>query len=168
MKSQTRQECEDAVVEFSKIINANVPPVNKLLYVGTAGDPIGGEYSPLFRHKFDVKTFDCDPHWRPDIVGDITKTDFQDESWGAIVCVQVLEHIKNVWDVPKEMNRILCKGGYAIVDTPWLYPYHAEPPSFGDYWRISKDGMEALFGSHFKIEHIISTNNLTSCLIKKL
>ena len=165
MKSKTRQECENSVLEFSKIINSNLPENKKLLYVGIAGDPVGGEYRGMFL-SFDSKTFDFDIRWKPDIVGDITKTSFGNESLGLVVCVQVLEHVKNIWEAPKEIKRILCRGGYAIVDTPWMYPYHAEAPSFGDYWRISKDGMVELF-KEFNIIKINSTENLTSCLIQK-
>ena len=142
--------------------------LGNLLYVGVAGDPKGGEYAKYFP-TYQSSTFDFDPIWEPDIVGDITKTEFEDESWNAIVCVQVIEHIPNVWDLPKEIARILLPDGLAIVDCPWNYPYHAEPPSFGDYWRISKDGMAALFNTEqLKVENIISTDHNTSCLIRKL
>lgn len=165
--SQTRIECGAAVQKFSQIIKSNIPSVNKMLYVGTAGDPIGGEYSPIFRPEFSTMTMDIDPTWNPDVVGDITKSPFDDSSIGCIVCVQVLEHVPNIWDAPKEIHRILCNGGYAIVDTPFMYPYHAEPPSFGDYWRITKDGMRQLFGGLFEIVDIVATDNLTSCLLRK-
>lgn len=168
MKSQTRQDCENAVKEFSSIMNRSRPKKGRLLYVGTAGDPKGGEYAPLFT-SYHSYTFDFDPKWEPDMVGDITKTDFADGSWDAIVCVQVLEHIPNIWDLPREIERVLKSGGFAIVDCPWNYPYHAEPPSFGDYWRISKDGFAQLFKSEgLKIERVIDTDHNTSCLIKKL
>ena len=167
MKSKTRQECENAVVKFSKVINGNVPETNSLVYVGTAGDPEGGEYTPIFRPQYVTKTMDIDPVWNPEIVGDITKAPFEDSSVGCIVCVQVLEHVPNIWDVPKEIHRILCSGGYAIVDTPFMYPYHAEPPSFGDYWRLTKDGMRQLFGGLFEIVDMVATDNLTSCLLRK-
>jgi SAM-dependent methyltransferase len=164
MVSQARQECTDAVTEFSKTINENLEGGN-LLYVGIAGDPPGGEYSPLFS-PFNIKTFDADPVWGPDIVGDITGCDLEDESQDVIICVQVLEHVPNLWDVPKEMYRLLKTGGYAIVDCPWMYPYHAEPPSFGDFWRISKDGLRVLF-DNFEIVSIIEGEQNTSCLIRK-
>jgi SAM-dependent methyltransferase len=165
MVSECRQECTDAVTQFSKVINANTEG-GSLLYVGIAGDPPGGEYTPLFP-KYTSKTFDADPVWKPDIVGDITNSDFEDESWDAIICVQVLEHVPNIWDAPKEMARILRKGGYAIVDSPWMYPYHAEPPSFGDFWRLSKDGIRKLFEELFNIVEVYEGEQNTSCLIKK-
>lgn len=165
MISKCRQECTAAVTKFSTIIRKDYSEAD-LLYVGIAGDPPGGEYSPLFPNC-KIKTFDADPRWNPDIVGDITKSDFRDESWDVIVCVQVLEHVPNLWDVPGEMARILRQGGYAIVDSPWMYPYHAEPPSFGDYWRLSKDGIRKLFEELFEIVEIYEGEQNTSCLIKK-
>ncbi len=167
MKSTTRQQCEDSVRDFADYINAHKPLDNRLLYVGIAGDPIGGEYSPMFP-DFQIKTFDLDPKWGPDIVGDITNSDFNDNSWDVIVCVQVAEHIETIWELPKEIHRILSPGGYLIVDCPWDYPYHAEPPSFKDCWRITKDGFESLFKDQFRIIEIQSRSNNTSCLIQKL
>tara|TARA_Y100000385_G_scaffold289102_1_gene357555 strand:- start:1247 stop:1747 length:501 start_codon:yes stop_codon:yes gene_type:complete len=166
MVSKCRQECTEAVTQFSETIMNNTSG-GDLLYVGIAGDPPGGEYSSLFP-EHNVKTFDADPKWGPDIVGDISYTDFEDESWDVIVCVQVLEHVPNIWDVPREMSRILRPGGYAIVDSPWMYPYHAEPPSFGDFWRLSKDGIRKLFEKQFEIVSIYEGEQNTSCLIRNL
>lgn len=166
MTSEAREECTKAVEEFSKHIEKETSG-GELLYVGIAGDPKGGQYSSLFP-SYEIKTFDADPKWGPDIVGDISYTDFEDESWDVIVCVQVLEHVPDIWDVPKEMSRILRPGGYAIVDCPWMYPYHAEPPSFGDFWRLSKDGIRKLFEKQFDIISIYEGEQNTSCLIKNL
>ena len=163
MVSKTRQDCTNAVKKFSREINING---GSILYVGIAGDPPGGEYSNLFSIK--PVTFDADPIWKPEIVGDITKTDFKENSWNNIIIVQVIEHIPNIFDLPMELYRILTPKGFIIIDCPWNYPYHAEPPSFGDYWRITKDGFKYLFKEpYFKTIDIISTENNTSCLIQK-
>lgn len=164
--SNARQECSQAVKEFSEIILAANLPRKKLMYVGLAGDPEGGEYSSMF-NGFNITTMDIDSKWNPQIIDDIANLNQPNESWDVIVCTQVLEHVKDIWNVPNSIYRTLSIGGYAIVDCPWMYPYHAEPPSFGDYWRLSKDGMKELF-KKFHIEKVVSTNNLTSCLIKKL
>lgn len=164
MKSNTRLECEFSITKFSSYIN-KYKNNGKLLYVGIAGDPKGGEYSPLFSN-FNIKTFDADPKWGPDLIGDITNTSFSDNYWDVIVCVQVIEHIPNIWSLPKELERIIVSGGFVVIDCPWDYPYHAEPPSFGDYWRISKDGMRVLF-SNFELIDIVEGKNNTSCLLRK-
>lgn len=168
MKSQTRIDCEEAIEKFSLKINSQQFDDNpKILYVGTAGNPGGKfEQANLFE-KFSITTFDADPKWSPDIVGDITKTQFENESWDLIICTQVLEHIPNIWDVPKEIHRILKNNGFAILDTPFMYPYHAEPPSFKDYWRLTIDGFEVLFGEQFELVDHHCTKYNTSCLMKK-
>lgn len=165
MKSSTRQQCEDAVIEYSKHINENLKSGN-LLYVGIAGDPPGGEYSSLFPN-LSSKTFDVVEIYNPDIVGDITKTDFDNETWDVVICVQTMEHIPNIWDISDEVYRILKPGGYFIIDCPWDYPYHGEI-EFGDYWRITKDGMSALFSKNFKLLQLHDNSNNVSCLYKKL
>jgi len=165
MTSNTRRDCGEAVKKFSK--SMNLEGGNRILYVGIAGDPIGGEYSSLFSCR--PTTFDADAKWNPQIVGDITKTGFLPNSWDHIVIVQVIEHIPNIFDLPTEIHRIVRRNGLIIIDCPWNYPYHAEPPSFGDYWRISKDGFTQLFKDpFFKVEDCIMTENNTSCLIRRL
>ena len=163
MKSKTRIECEEAVTRFAEYIKGK-KLTGELLYVGIAGDPPGGEYSPLFS-TFNIKTFDIGEKWKPDIIGDITKTKFEDNSWDVIICVQTIEHIPNLWELPNEIKRILKPGGYAIIDCPWGYPYHGEP-EFSDYWRISKDGMNQLF-SNLKLIGLYDGENNVSCLFKK-
>jgi SAM-dependent methyltransferase len=164
MKSETRIQCELAVTKFAEYINNKIFK-GDLLYVGIAGDPIGGEYSPLFKN-FNIKTFDVVEKYKPDIVGDITKTEFKDETWDVIVCVQTMEHIPNIWDIANETHRILKPNGYLIIDSPFNYPYHGEP-EFGDYWRITKDGMNLLFGKKFKLCGTYYGTGLNSCLYKK-
>lgn len=166
MKSKTRQDCENAVKIFSQKIK-EPPTNNKLLYVGVAGDPTPkGEYAYLFPN-YETVSMDIDEKWNPDIIGDITKNDLPDESFGAIVIVQVLEHIENIWELSKEMSRILCKGGYVIIDCPLMFPYHAEWPYFGDFWRITKDGMRVLFRKEFELVGEISSDYNTSILFIK-
>lgn len=164
MKSKTRQECEDSVRKFSEYISNNISGGN-LLYCGLAGDPPGGEYAPMFPN-FNIKTFDIDACWRPDIVGDITKTTFEDESWDVIVCVQTLEHIPNLFDVSPETSRILKKGGFLIIDSPWMYPYHGEP-QFGDYWRLTKDAFKVLFEKEYELVMFDDGENNKSALLRK-
>jgi len=166
MVSQARQQCTDSVTHFAEIINAQQSE-GQLLYVGIAGDPPGGEYTPLFP-KYTVETFDADPAWGPDIVGDITGCDLPSKAYDIILCVQVIEHVPNLWDIPKEVERLIKPGGWLIIDCPWEYPYHAEPPSFGDYWRVSKDGFSELFkNTDFEVVEIQQKNHNTSCLFRR-
>lgn len=164
MKSKTRQECEDSVRKFADYINKKTSG-GDLLYVGLAGDPIGGEYSPFF-NNYKITTLDIGECWKPDIVADITDTKLPEDSYDVILCVQTIEHIPNIFDLSKEIKRILRPGGYLIIDSPFNYPYHGEP-EFGDFWRISKDGMKILFNKDFELVIMDDKENNTSALYKK-
>ena len=41
------------------------------------------------------------------------------------------------------MFRLLKKGGYVILDNPWIYEYHPHH-SYPDYWRISPTAMKRM------------------------
>lgn len=161
MKSICRQECQEAVEDFSFQLRDTS---GTLAYIGIAGDPIGGEYSPLFPN-YKVTTIDADIKWAPDIIHDITKP--LPILYDLIVCVQVIEHVAKIHDLPYSFYNSLKQDGYLIIDCPWNYPYHAEPPSFGDYWRISKDGFRHLFTPYFTILEIKEGTQNTSCLMKR-
>jgi ubiquinone/menaquinone biosynthesis C-methylase UbiE len=83
--------------------------------------------------------------YNPDIVGDIHKMPFPDQSIDAIICIAVLEHIENPILAVSEIYRTLKNGGYAFVYVPFLYYYHAEEGYYGDYWRYTKDSIQFLF-----------------------
>ena len=165
MKSQTRIDCENAVVQYLPLL----PKTGELLYVGIAGDPIPkGEYSIYFPN-YNVTTLDGDINWRPDIVLDITVAyESLDKKYDLIIMTQVIEHIPNLSEVAFALYQLLNKDGYLIIDCPFNYPYHAEPPSFGDYWRITKDGFKVLFNElNWKEVSKYCTNNNTSFLFQK-
>jgi len=82
-----------------------------------------------------------------DVVGDILKTPFANESFDTIICTMVFEHIPNPWLAVKEMKRILRKEGVVIVTAPFIHSYHQDPE---DYYRYTVKGMETLFDD-FKI-----------------
>lgn len=178
-KSQTRQDCEEAVSRFAFIVNEEHKNIKnpRLLYCGVAGNPLthngkpGLDQPELFT-QYDITTIDFDKKWNPDIVGDITKPSEWYNStmfYDLVIITQVIEHIKNVWDVPKQLKSILSSNGYIIVDSPWgtkAPGYHGEYGSFGDYWRISIDGMMALFEEDFTMVEEYSTDANTSCLFK--
>lgn len=155
-----------------------------ILYCGVAGNPSGviGDYSgpipdlPECYAGHNLKTFDVDPCWNPSFVADITDIDtMPPEIHGEIdliVVTQVIEHVKNINKIPETINILLKRGGHAIIDCPWgprSPDYHGEPPSFGDYWRISDEGLRLIFGtvSGFNVIHSQRTPANSGILIEK-
>lgn len=49
---------------------------------------------------------------------DITDIDFPDESFGAVLCSHVLEHVLDDRKAMSEFFRVLCCGGWALLDVP--------------------------------------------------
>lgn len=172
MRSKTRLDCDKAVESYLPLI-FNEIKTGEVLYVGTAGDPTPkGEYSHYFK-DFNVTSLDADPKWGADITMDITKEAYRkiDKRFNVIIMTQVIEHIPNIGDVPNSLWQLLNYGGFLIIDCPFNYPYHPEPPSFGDYWRITQDGFRVLFGGKllpWKEVANYCTENNTSFLFKKI
>lgn len=178
MLSQVRQDSNDAVRKFmGKIAQFNL---KTCMYIGVAGNPLThngkpGPDMPELYEGMDIVTVDFDPRWNPDVVADISNPESMDEAFpeqkfDLIVMTQVIEHIPDIFSLSDNLFMSLNRDGWAIVDCPWgpLGPdYHAEPPSFGDYRRLSQDGMRVLFEDSFHIDEIIQTQANTSCLIRK-
>lgn len=170
MRSKTRIDCDKAVESYLPFI-FNELKTGEVLYVGTAGDPTPkGEYSNYFK-DFNVTSMDVDKKWNPDIVMDIRTAYRQiDKKYDIIIMTQVIEHIPNFWVLPEALWNLLNYNGFLIIDCPFNYPYHPEPPSFGDYWRITQDGFRELFEGVFKFSEVANycTENNTSFLFKKI
>jgi|SRR6266851_1714275 len=64
-----------------------------------------------------------------DIISDITSIPEPNESFNAIVCIEVLEHVPSPILAIKEFSRLLRSGGHLIITAPFcslthLAPYH--------------------------------------------
>jgi len=102
------------------------------------------EWIRSYLKNVDYKILDPVDTFNPDIVGDIHSLPLEDNSVDAIICLSVLEHVKNPILATQEIYRVLKPGGYCFIYVPFLYYYHAEEGYYGDYWRFTKDTMEML------------------------
>ncbi len=119
---------------------------------------------PLLKNV-DYKVMDPVATFNPDIVGDIHKMPFADNSLEAIICLAVLEHVENPIRACQEIYRVLQVGGYCFVYVPFLYYYHAEKGYYGDYWRFSRDTINYLFKG-FKTIEIESVRGAIETLLR--
>jgi SAM-dependent methyltransferase len=76
------------------------------------------------------------------------KKHISNESIDVILAFEVLEHMSNLWEVPKVMYDILKPGGQIYMTTPFYVQWHDPKP---DYWRLTPDGIELLFGPLFDL-----------------
>jgi SAM-dependent methyltransferase len=58
---------------------------------------------------------------------------FEKERFDSILCTEVLEHVFNIDELLKEFNRVLKKGGKALITTPFMWEEHEMPYDFARY-----------------------------------
>ena len=58
---------------------------------------------------------------------------FEDNSFDAVISFEVFEHIFNIDEVVKEINRVLKPGGKLLVSMPFAWNEHEEPYDFARY-----------------------------------
>jgi len=84
------------------------------------------------------------------LIADVNSLPFKNESFGQILCSEVLEHLEVPEIGIKEMRRVLKKNGKIILTTRFLFPLHNEPQ---DFWRFTRFGLEKMF-REWKIERL--------------
>lgn len=111
----------------------------------------------LERHRemfsgVDYRTLDADPRYNPDIIASVYEIPLPSSSVGAVICKSVLEHLEEPGRAVSEIYRILEPGGAILVHVPFIYPYHARPGAYRDYFRFSEDALRYLFRGFRNLE----------------
>jgi len=103
----------------------------------------------------EVIGVDIHPGLGVQVVADVheLETYFAAESAAIIYSGSLLEHVAAPWLVARACSGVLKPGGYAMHHVPWAWPTHAAP---NDFWRISQEGLQLLFGRSMGFEVIES------------
>lgn len=83
---------------------------------------LGGEYTGV-----DVVQ---NIHGTVDVIADISQVPLPGNSFGVVLCTEVLEHVPNTAAAFAELKRLCRPGGAIILTTPFMYPLHEEPYDF--------------------------------------
>lgn len=118
---------------------------------GNRYDPKRAWIAELATHV-DYSIMDPVPDFHPDVVGDIHHMPFADETYDAIICESVLEHVEDPIRAAQELYRVTKKGGYCYVYVPFLYYYHAEKGYYKDFWRFTEDSIRYMFKDFSSLE----------------
>jgi len=166
MPSEVRKKVFDTMEAYADILK----PENKdwvVLEVGIDGDPKPGGNFKYFGKGNTFETLDYLERLKPTYVADIQDTGLDPEKFDLIICSQTLEHVYNPIKAIHEVFRLTKKGGYAILDAPFTYPYH--PASgYDDFWRITPACMELIARkAGFELEAEKSCGLLTSILVRR-
>jgi len=150
----------------------------KILEVGIGN----GFLKRMLADEFIIKTFDCNPKLKPDILGDIRQIKLDRNSFDLVCCFQVLEHLpfNQLKICLQELHRVSNK--YVLISLPYaridlklefklpllgFYRFFSTIPRFYQkhqfdgqhYWEIGKKGftlktIKQILELYFTIEKI--------------
>jgi hypothetical protein len=98
----------------------------------------------------DVKTADLNAAFQPDYIVDAADmVGIPEDSFGCVVCTELLEHIQSPEKVIHEIYRVLRPGGLVIFTVPFAVVIH-ERPDQPDYWRFTPRALRYLLEKFFR------------------
>ncbi|MEK6983480.1 MAG: class I SAM-dependent methyltransferase [Nanoarchaeota archaeon] len=100
---------------WNQISQIKILNVKNVLEVGVGNKTLSNY---LRNHNFNVTTIDIDKNLKPDFIGSVLNLPFPKNSFDAIVCFEVLEHIpfKEFENALKQLKRVTKK--YVILSLP--------------------------------------------------
>ena len=78
----------------------------------------------------------------PDIFSDAAHLPLIDASVDAVICLEVLEHVREPRNALAEFARVLKSGGTMLFSMPFMYPIHDAPH---DFQRLTEYGLRRDF-----------------------
>lgn len=138
-------------------IEVNVREIEALMmYAGSRLDPGArvldagageGRFKAYFAHTrytaVDLAVGDAAwDYGQINVLADLEKLPFADGGYDAVVCTQVLEHVKRPQIVLQELARVLRPGGELYLTAPQSWYEHQQPH---DYFRFTSFGLRYLF-----------------------
>ena len=109
-----------------------------------------GKFQPPVTKKWVI--VDTDKSSKPDVVANVEKLPFKNATFDVVKATELFEHVENLEKGISECSRVLKKGGYLMISSPFMYPLHPDPC---DFQRISRQKWESLAqNNRLKIEKI--------------
>ncbi|OGP21559.1 MAG: hypothetical protein A2054_00915 [Deltaproteobacteria bacterium GWA2_55_10] len=107
-----------------------------------------GSFSPAFSDVSRWVYLNIDPLSGPDLICSLPDLPIQDGSADTAVMTEVLEYMPDFRRSLDELRRVLKKGGYAVVSSPFLNPIHA---GHGDCIRMTEELLKKEISSRFEV-----------------
>ena len=144
----------------------------KLLDFGCGNKP----YKQLFRvdEYLGIELEHNEGHDNPsdkaDDFYDGNRLPYEDDTFDCVFSTEVFEHVFNLEDMLKEINRVHKNGGLLLVTMPFVWHEHEMP---NDFARYTSSGIRSLLEkSHYSIEahqkepsHIVSVMQLLNSYV---
>jgi hypothetical protein len=105
------------------------------------------DYRTLFAGRGQFLGTDMEAGDGVDVVADLT-ADFdklpqplRTTKFRTILCMSVMEHVRDIYKFATNFRRLLADDGIAFVSVPWVWRFHGYP---SDYWRFSPEALKFL------------------------
>jgi SAM-dependent methyltransferase len=131
------------ILEFVRIVAETVQVLDPIVEIGSL-QVEGVIYSADLRPLFPGKSYiGCDARLGPgvDRVENVHQLSFPDNSVGAVLMLETLEHVENPLLAMAEIFRVLKPEGLIVISSVMDYPVHECP---ADYWRFTPQGFDLL------------------------
>lgn len=111
--------------------------------------------------RLDYVAMDIQDRANINILANLTATPLEAESFDAVICVHVLEHIQEDYRAIQELYRVMKPGGWAIVSVP----IHLDQKTYEDPSITTTEGRRKAFGetSHFRFYGYDLIERLEAC-----
>ncbi|MBS3144183.1 methyltransferase domain-containing protein [Candidatus Woesearchaeota archaeon] len=132
------------IVSFLQYTKTQLKPNERILDAGAGSQ----NYRPFFtQQKYEATDFCEVPKVYQqvsslDFICDLKKIPRPNNSYDAILNIQVLEHVPDPLAILKEFHRILKKGGQLFLTAPQGWGLHDEPHH---YFNFTRYGLKELF-----------------------
>lgn len=121
-----------------------------VLDIGGGGSPYSSYMLPGTR----LVNLDIERNAATSVIADAHQLPFATTSLDAVICTNVLEHLREPQTCLEEIARALRRGGELIVIVPFLFRVHPNPE---DHWRFTWQCLERLFSKHYEVaDHAVS------------
>ncbi len=97
----------------------------------------------------NVVNFEIVRYPSTDVLGVAEEMPFRDACFDAVICLNVLEHVKDPFKAAREITRVLKPGGRLYCVVPFLQPVHGYPHH---YYNMTAQGLSNLFARHFQMQ----------------
>jgi len=146
-------------LEFVQEISKNIKFGSKVLDAGAGPCP----YKKFFTHCNYEATDFIDKHNILDFVCSLDNIPKEDNTYDAILCTDVLEHVEYPQKVINEFYRVLKKGGKLYMTIPHEWKIHQAPYNF---YYFTKYGIKSLVqNARFKEFNITPKGGFFSLLL---
>lgn len=100
-------------------------------------------------YRDNVVYLEIAPYESTDVLAVAEELPFEDNVFDAVICLNVLEHVKYPFTAAEELARVLKPGGKLYCVVPFLQPVHAFPNHF---YNMTSQGLQNLFENHLTID----------------